>query len=88
MKSIGERANAAAHWWRALQPNTTTGGRNPTADRAALARLRRVDLLSAMSDPATFDLFRRLGYSRPQDLPKVALCAAVLSGVCSPRPRG
>jgi CRISPR system Cascade subunit CasB len=86
MKSIAEQAGDAAQWWRDLQPNTPTGERNRTADRAALARLRRADLLSAMSDPATFDLFRKLGCSRPQDLPEIALCAAVLAGVREDRP--
>src|SRR5262249_51019140 len=38
-------------------------------------------LFSAMGDPATFDLFRELGRRRPDDLPEVALCAAVLAGV-------
>jgi CRISPR system Cascade subunit CasB len=83
MKSIREQAAAAAHWWRALQPNTAIGERNRVGDRAALARLRRADLAAAMSDPATFDLFRMLGCSRREYwyLPAVALCAAVLAGV-------
>ena len=81
MISIREQAIAAARWWRGLQPYTETGQRNPTADRAALARLRRADLLSAMTDPATFGLFRDLGRHRPEDLPDVALCAAILAGV-------
>jgi CRISPR system Cascade subunit CasB len=80
MKSISEQTNAALQWWRGLQPYRD-GDRNPAADRAALARLRRADLLAAMSDPATFDLFRSLGLTRPDDLPDVALCAAVLAGV-------
>jgi CRISPR system Cascade subunit CasB len=79
--SIREQASAAVRWWRGLQPNTTTGERNITADRAALARLRRADLLAAMGEPATFDLFRKLGRTQPDDLPDVALCAAVLAGV-------
>ncbi len=86
MKSIREQAGDAAQWWRALQPNRPNGERNPTADRAALARLRRADLRAAMSDPAAFDLFRRLGCGHPQDLPDVALCAAVLAGVREDRP--
>jgi CRISPR system Cascade subunit CasB len=85
MKSADDGMRAA-QWWRGLQPNTLDGERNRTADRAALARLRRADLLSAMGDPATFDLFRALGRSRPQDLPEVALCAAVLAGVREDRP--
>jgi CRISPR system Cascade subunit CasB len=81
MKSMGEQASAAVQWWRGLQPNTATGERNRTGDRAALARLRRADLLAAMSDPATFELFRELGRGRPEELPEVALCAGVLVGV-------
>jgi CRISPR system Cascade subunit CasB len=73
-----DQRRAAARWWRRLQPYTADGRANPGADRAALARLRRADLLSAMSDP---DLFRELGRCRPEDLPDVALCAAVLAGV-------
>jgi CRISPR system Cascade subunit CasB len=81
MISIREQALAAAHWWRGLQPNFANGERNPNADRAALARLRRADLISAMSDPATFDLFLELGRGWFGDLPDVALCAAVLASV-------
>jgi CRISPR system Cascade subunit CasB len=80
MKSADDGMRAA-QWWRALQPNRPNGERNPTADRAALARLRRADLYAAMSDPATFDLFRRLGRRKPEQLPEVALCAGVLAGV-------
>jgi len=88
MKSIGEQASVAVNWWRGLQPNTATAERNRTGDRAALARLRRADLLAAMSDPATFDLFREFGCSRREYwyLPAVALCAAVLAGVREDRP--
>jgi CRISPR system Cascade subunit CasB len=81
MKTIAEQADAAEHWWRGLQPSNRDGKRNPLSDRAALARLRRADLLSAISDSATFALFRALGRSRPEDLPDAALCAAVLAGV-------
>lgn len=81
MISIREQASAAVRWWRGLQPNTATGERNRTSDRAALARLRRADLWAAMSEPATFDLFRELGRTQPDDLPDVALCAAVLAVV-------
>jgi len=81
MISIREQAIAATRWWRGLQPNFANGERNPNADRAALARLRRTDLISAMGDPVTFDLFRKLRRRRPEELPEVALCAAVLAGV-------
>lgn len=74
-------AAIAAGWWRALQPYRHDGQRNPTADRAALARLRRADLSAAMLDPATLELFRALGLRSPTDLPRVALTAAVLAAV-------
>lgn len=74
-------SEAAYRWWHRLQPYTSEDKRNPTGDRAALARLRRADLMDAMQDPETFALFRALGRKRPEDLPKVALCAAALAGV-------
>lgn len=86
MKSIREQASDAARWWRGLQPNRPDGTRNLGADRAALARLRRADLQAAMSDPATFALFQALGCRKPEQLPDVALCAAVLAGVREDRP--
>jgi CRISPR system Cascade subunit CasB len=76
----------AVSWWRTLQPSLPDGTRNPTSDRAALAMLRRADLLSAMEEPATFALFRKLRCSEPGDLPRVALCAAVLAAVREDRP--
>jgi CRISPR system Cascade subunit CasB len=81
MKSIRERAAAAARWWRSLQPYRSDGTRNPSADRAALARLRHADLFAAMQDPETFALFRDLRCHSPGELPAVALCAAVLASV-------
>ena len=79
MKSAAEEARTAVQWWRDLQPYFSDGSRNPGADRAALARLRRADLLGAMQDPATFALFRALDRRRPSELPNIALCAAVLA---------
>lgn len=76
----------AVSWWRGLQPGRPDGSHNPTGDRAALAILRRADLLAAMEEPATFALFRGLRCSEPDDLPRVALCAAVLAGVREDRP--
>jgi CRISPR system Cascade subunit CasB len=64
----------------------SSGARNPTGHRAALARLRRADLLPAMGDPATFALFRDLGCEHADELPHVALCAAVLAAVREDRP--
>lgn len=77
----GDPAITAAKWWQGLQPRLPGGARNPAGDRAALARLRRADLLSAMDEPATFVLFRGLGCEHANELPRVALCAAVLAGV-------
>jgi len=71
--------NIAIRWWRQLQPYWPDGTVNHTADRGALARLRRDDLFAAMTEPATLALFRDLG--RGHDLPEVALCAAVLASV-------
>lgn len=39
-----------------------------------------------MSEPTTFDLFGKLGCNHPNDLPRVALCAAVLAAVRLDRP--
>lgn len=74
-------AAIAAEWWRTLQPYRHDGQSNPTADRAALARLRRADLAAAMVEPAALALFRALGLQKPADLPRVALTAAVLAAV-------
>ena len=81
MKSTAEQAQDAIRWWRGLQPYFSNGQRNPSGDRAALARLRRADLLQAMQDPQTFTLFAELEKRRPEELPNVALCAAVLATV-------
>jgi len=81
MKTMREDAAAAVKWWRRLQPYLMNGARNPTGDRAALARLRRADLFAAMEEPETLVLFHTLGRRSPDHLPSVALCAAVLSGV-------
>jgi CRISPR system Cascade subunit CasB len=65
----------AATWWRGLQPGAERGG-----DRGALARLRRAPSITAlMGLPETIGLFRRLGGATPNDLPRVALVAGVLS---------
>lgn len=85
MRFTGEHFRAAAQWRRRLQP-MRDGTPNPTADRAALARLRRADLLDAMQEPATFALFRDLGAHHPDDLPLVAVCAGVLASVRDEQP--
>jgi CRISPR system Cascade subunit CasB len=69
----------AARWWRSLQPYRADGTPNPMADRAALARLRRADLIEAMEDPATFALFRALGWRNPDRLVTAGLCTGVLA---------
>ena len=86
MKSAAEEARTVVQWWRDLQPYFSDGSRNPGADRAALARLRRADLLDAMQDPATFALFRALDRRRPSELPSIALCAGVIASVREDRP--
>jgi CRISPR system Cascade subunit CasB len=85
MTTPAEEATIAARWWRRLQPNFANAEHNPNADRAALARLRRADLVAAMQDPVTFALFRALGRRQPGELPDVALCAAALAHVRDPR---
>ena len=70
---------AAAAWWRELQPDPA---RKRPGDRAALARLRRCGTVAeAMLEPSTIALFRRCGASGPDDLPAIALTAAVLAHV-------
>ena len=76
---------AAANWWRELQPDPS--GRRP-GDRAALARLRRCGTVAeAMLDQATIALFRRCGATGPDDLPAIALAAAVLAHVREDAPK-
>lgn len=70
-----DRARA---WWMSIQPDPTTGR---PGDRAALARLRRATLQSAMMEPATLELLCRLGWRSADELPATALCTAVLAHV-------
>ena len=64
-------------WWRELQPSSEGGG-----DRATLARLRRcATVAEAMLEPASIALFRRCGGHSPDELPALALAAAVLAHV-------
>jgi len=81
MTKMSDPAAIAAGWWRGLQPYKSNGERNPKGDRAALARLRRSDLGSAVTDPATLELFTNLGERFPDSLPRIALAAAVLAAV-------
>lgn len=75
--------SAAYTWWRQLQPQEDGEGVNRRGDRAAAARLRRAaSILEAAAEPATVDLYRRLGFTRPEvDLGRAALVAAVLAHV-------
>lgn len=81
MTRIESESRIASQWWRNMQPNFPNGERNPRADRAALARLRRADLIAAMQEPAALELFRGLDRRGPEALPEIALCAAVLASV-------
>lgn len=79
-----DRAAVVRAWWRALQPYRN-GAANPTGDRAALARLRRVaDPREALVDEVVIDLHRRLGFGRgraEETLPMVAVAAMALAHV-------
>lgn len=68
--------HAARDWWQNLQPDPTHRG-----DRAALARLRRASLTSAMAEEATLHLFYALGQRSPETLPRVAMLACILAHV-------
>jgi CRISPR system Cascade subunit CasB len=77
-------AQAAASWWRKMQPDPTKGR---SGDRAALARLRRcATVAEAMQDPAAISLFRRCGATGPNDLPAIGLAAAVLAHLRQDQP--
>jgi CRISPR system Cascade subunit CasB len=84
MPSSSRIAGGARDWWQDLQPTKANGEPNPTGDRAALARLRRVATpADVIAEDATLALFRRLGL-RSADyprLPRVALIATVLAQV-------
>ncbi len=71
-------AEIARRWWQALQPDPANGR---PGNRGALARLRRANLLEAMSQPETIQLFRACGQSRHEQLPRAALLAGVLAHV-------
>lgn len=66
---------AAFGWWQELVDEER-------GDRAARARLRRcATVAEAMTEQATIMLFRRMGARSPEDLPSVALVAAVLAHI-------
>ncbi len=83
---------AARDWWQPMQPSLADGRRNPAADRAALARLRRAPGVADMlGDDAVFALYRRLGFARgaaAARLPWVAAVALVLAHLRQPTPGG
>lgn len=80
----GRRYAAALAWWSAIQP-MRNGKPNPTADRGALARLRRaVAPIDIFDEELVFDLHKRLGFGRTrveETLPRIAVTAAVLAHV-------
>ena len=77
-----EKVDAIYKWWKALQPSD--GGKF-RGDRAALAKLKRASsIMEAASEPATAELFNKLGFERhyaSTDLPRAALIAAVLAHI-------
>lgn len=79
-----DQSNIALSWWRALQPREF-GGRMLSGDRAALARLKRASSVAdVMAEPATADLFLRLGFNHhdaEREWPRAAVIAAVLAHV-------
>ncbi len=77
-----KEAQAAWGWWSSLQSREVEGRMIP-GDRAAVARLKRAaNIMEAASEPATGDLYRRIGFTDPKrDLPRAALLAAVLARV-------
>ena len=93
-KPFKEEAQQAWLWWSRLQPREAEGRMIP-GDRAAVARLKRAaNIMEAAAEPATGDLYEKLGRANPddvrrnfskeeatQDLPRAALLAAVLAHV-------
>jgi CRISPR system Cascade subunit CasB len=66
---------AAIEWWQQITDEEH-------GDRGARARLRRCGTIAeAMTEQPTILLFRRMGARSPDDLPSVALVAAVLAHV-------
>lgn len=79
------KPGAALVWWQSLQPDPDRGR---AGDRAALARLRRcATVAEAMAEAAAIDLFRRCEADNLNDLPTVALTAAVLAHVRRDAPK-
>src|SRR5262245_38762838 len=76
-------AAAARAWWASLTPQPAQNGGIASGDRAALARLRRAaSIIEAVAEPATADLYRRVGLAKSeQGAQRTALVAAVLAHV-------
>lgn len=82
-KEVGSKDDSFAKtvwkWWDVMQPDPEKGKRG---DRAALARLRRCStILDAMMEPSTQNLARLCHIRNEEDLPRIALVAAILGGV-------
>lgn len=80
--SYAANVDAVWSWWTALQPNEQ---RKFGGDRATLAKLRRAStIMEAAAEPATAELFSRLGFERRHAvhaLPRVALIAAIVAHI-------
>lgn len=73
-----EQSQLIWNWWKALQPSDDGKFRG---DRAALAKLRRAScIMDAAAEPATAELFKKLGFGR-DEVPRAALIAAVLAHI-------
>ena len=81
-KRYVEQAATASAWFATLRPREVNGGL-VGGDRAALAKLRRASsVMEAAAEPATADLYKKLGFTRPEcDLARAAVVAAVLAHV-------
>lgn len=72
-------AQSIWNWWKALQPSDDGKFRG---DRATLAKIRRISsIMEAAAEPATAELFRKLGFHAVIDLPRTALIAAVVAHI-------
>ncbi len=87
-----KQAEAAFHWWDAMQPKDRGRGVTP-GDRATLARLRRSSNPAELAvEPATADLFRKLKLGNAsaseraidQDIATAAVLAGILAHIRKP----
>lgn len=51
----------AFEWWASMQDTNAKGEPNPERDRGALARLRRGDFATGVTEPAALALYRKIG---------------------------